>query len=187
MLSVLKACHSSPMSGHHSGIRNEHNILPCGYYCATIHQDAHDLTKSCDRCQQDRENSKRQELSLKSILLIEIFDVWGTEFMVPFMNSHKMKYIIMVVDNVPKWVEATALPNSEGKSVSAFLKKNIFSRFGTPVAITSDGGSHFYNKLFKGLVKKYVIRHNVATHYHPRLACKLKCSMSKSNRLWRKL
>ena len=48
---------------------------------------------------------------------------------------------------------AIALVNSEGKSVTAFLKKNIFSRFDTPRAIIRDGESHFCNKMFKELLK----------------------------------
>ena len=32
MLSVLEACHSSPVGEHHSGIRTAHKILQCGYY-----------------------------------------------------------------------------------------------------------------------------------------------------------
>ncbi|CAL2256490.1 unnamed protein product [Prunus armeniaca] len=39
--------------------------------------------------------------------------------------------------------------------------------FGTPRAIISDGGSHFYNKPFEALMKKYNIKHKVATPYHP--------------------
>ena len=65
------------------------------------------------------------------------------------------------------WLEAIVLANNEGKSVTAFLKKNILSRFGTPRAIISDEGSHFCNKLFKGLLEKHGVRHNVATPYHP--------------------
>nr|XP_016484064.1 PREDICTED: uncharacterized protein LOC107804657 [Nicotiana tabacum] len=47
-----------------------------------------------------------------------------------------------------KWVEAVALPNNESQSVLAFLKKNIFTRFGTPREIISNGESHFCNKAF---------------------------------------
>ena len=83
--------------------------------------------------------------------MIELFDVWGIDFMGPFVSSHGMKYILVAVDYVSKWVEAIALANNEGKSVTAFLKKNIFPRFGTPRAIISDGGSHFCNRLFKGV------------------------------------
>ena len=85
----------------------------------------------------------------------------------PFVSSHGMKYILVAADYVSKWVKAIALANNEGKSVTAFLKKNIFSRFGTPRAIISDRGSYFCNKFFKELLGKNGVRHNVAAPYHP--------------------
>ena len=71
-----------------------------------------------------------------------------------------------------KWLEVVALSNNEGKRVTMFMKKNI-SIFGTPRAIISDGGFHFCNKLFKGLLEKYGSRYNVATPYHPRTSEKV--------------
>ena len=53
---------------------------------------------------------------------------------------------------------------------------NIFCRFGSPRAIICDGGSHFCNKLFKGLLEKYGVRHNVATPYHPKTSGQVKVS-----------
>ena len=74
------------------------------------------------------------------------------------------------------FVEVIPLANNEGKSVTTFLKKNIFSRFGSPKAIISDGVSHFYNKLFKGFFEKYGVRHNVATPYHPQTSGQVEVS-----------
>ncbi|RVW77473.1 Retrovirus-related Pol polyprotein from transposon 17.6 [Vitis vinifera] len=51
--------------------------------------------------------------------------------------------------------------------VLKFLKENIFSRFGVPKAIISDGGAHFCNKPFEALLAKYGVKHKVATPYHP--------------------
>ncbi|XP_070010695.1 uncharacterized protein [Nicotiana sylvestris] len=81
-----------------------------------------------------------------------------------------MTCILVVVDYVSIWVEETALPNNEVRSVTAFLKKNIFTQFATPRAILSDCGSHFCNKAFAGVLEKYGIKHTVATHYHPQLS-----------------
>ena len=78
-----------------------------------------------------------------------------------------MNYILVAVDYVSNWVESIALENNEGKSVTTFLKKNIFSRFGTPRAIISDGGSHFCNMFFKKTLEKYGVCHNVSTKYNP--------------------
>ncbi|XP_075500125.1 uncharacterized protein LOC142538712 [Primulina tabacum] len=43
----------------------------------------------------------------------------------------------------------------------------IFSRFGTPRAIISDGGTHFCNRQFDSLLANYEVRHKVATPYYP--------------------
>ncbi|RVW70545.1 hypothetical protein CK203_059224 [Vitis vinifera] len=65
-------------------------------------------------------------MPMNPILIVELFDVWGIDFMRPFP---------MVV--------------------LKFLKENIFSRFGVPKAIISDGGAHFCNKPFEALLSKY--------------------------------
>ncbi|XP_019236126.1 PREDICTED: uncharacterized protein LOC109216433 [Nicotiana attenuata] len=66
-------------------------------------------------------------------------------FMGPFPPSRGNKYILLAVDYVSKWVEAIALPTNDAMVVAAFVKKNIFSRFGTPRALISDEGTHFCN------------------------------------------
>ena len=66
-----------------------------------------------------------------------------------------------------KCVEAIPCRAADHKVVLKFLKEIIFSRFGVPKAIISDGGSHFCNKPFKNLLDKYAVKHKLATPYHP--------------------
>lgn len=66
-----------------------------------------------------------------------------------------------------KWVEAVDLPTNDSKAVINFIKKHIFTRFESPRAIISDGGSHFVNIWVKNVVAKYGIRYKVETTYHP--------------------
>ncbi|XP_070032312.1 uncharacterized protein [Nicotiana tomentosiformis] len=113
---------------------------------------------ACDKCQKQEPISRRHEMPLNFVFEVEIFDVSGIDFMGPFMISYIMMYILVTVDYVSKWVKAVALPNNEPRSVTSFLKKNIFTWFGTPRVILSDGGSHFYNKAFAGLLEKYGVR-----------------------------
>ncbi|XP_070002151.1 uncharacterized protein [Nicotiana sylvestris] len=74
--------------------------------------------------------------------------------------------VLESVDYVSKWVEAVALPTNDAKGVTCFLNKNIFTRFSTPRAIISDGGTHFYNRVFARLLEKYGVHHKVTTPYH---------------------
>lgn len=101
--------------------------------------------------------SKRHEMPLNNILEFEIFDIWGIDFRV----------YLVVVNYMSKWVEIVAQPTNNFKVVSKFLRKHIFTRFGTPRAIINDGGAHFLNQTMKNLLAKYGVRHKVATTYHP--------------------
>ena len=92
--------------------------------------------------------------------------MWDLDFMGPFLSSYGNRFILVGVDYVSKWAEAVASPTNDAKVVMKFLKK-LFTRFGVPRAIISDGGSHFCNKQFASLLKKYGVHHRVGTPYHP--------------------
>ncbi|XP_015955395.1 uncharacterized protein LOC107479810 [Arachis duranensis] len=98
---------------------------------------------------------------------LELFDVWGIDFMGPFPPSYSNNCILVAVDYVSKWVEAIATSTNENKVLISFLRKNIFSRFGVPRALISDGGTHFCNKQLETLLLKYGVKHKVAIPYHP--------------------
>ena len=104
---------------------------------------------------------------MNPIMVILLFEVSVIDFMWPFERSYRMKYILVAVDYVSKWMEAIMLPIIKAKSVTALLKNNIFSRFGIPEEIISNVGIHFCNKFFKILNENYDVFHNVATPYYP--------------------
>ncbi|RVX18526.1 Retrovirus-related Pol polyprotein from transposon 17.6 [Vitis vinifera] len=91
----------------------------------------------------------------------------GIDFMGPFPMSFGNSYILVMVDYVSKWVEAIPCKHNDHRVVLKFLKENIFSRFGMPKAIISDGGTHFCNRPSETLLAKYGVKHKVATPYHP--------------------
>ncbi|GJS62416.1 retrovirus-related pol polyprotein from transposon TNT 1-94 [Tanacetum coccineum] len=88
-------------------------------------------------CQKMGNISKRDETPLNNIQVCEIFDIWGIDFMGPFLKLHKFEYILVAVDYVSKWAEAQALPTNDAQVVVTFLKK-LFCHFGMPKALISD-------------------------------------------------
>ena len=110
----------------------------------------------CDKCQRLGKISCYHMMPLNPILVVDLFDVWGIDFMGPFPSSFGYIYILVGVDYVSKWVESVPCRATDHKVVLKFLKENIFSRFGVLKAIISDGGSHFCNKPFENLLTKYV-------------------------------
>ena len=106
-------------------------------------------------------------MPLQNILEVEVFDCWGIDFVGPLPSSKSNEFILVAVDYVSKWVEAIASPKADSKTVVKFLKKNIFSCFGVPRVLISDGGSHFCNAQLKKVLEHYGVRHKVASPYHP--------------------
>ena len=124
------------------------------------------MCKECEKCQRLGKISRRHMMPLNPILLVDLFDLLGIDFMGPFPSSLRYLYILVEVDYVSKWVEAVPSRAADHRVVLKFLKENIFSRFGVPKAIISDGDSHFCNKPFESLLTKYGVKHKVATPYH---------------------
>ncbi|XP_070041137.1 uncharacterized protein [Nicotiana tomentosiformis] len=139
------ACLASPYGGHFGGVRTAANVLESSFYWPTMFKDEHLWVKGCDECQQTGNISHRHEMHMNPIQEVEVFDMRGIDFMGPFVSSYSNKYILVTVDYVSKWVETAALPTNDAKGVIGFLRKNIFTLFGTPREIISDGGTHFCN------------------------------------------
>ncbi|RDY07073.1 pol, partial [Mucuna pruriens] len=110
---------------------------------------------------------QRSEIPQQHVLFSEIFDVWGIDFMGPFLVSQGNFYILLVVDYVSRWVEAKATKANDVKIVVEFLKSNIFCKFSVLKALISDQGSHFCNCVMATLLEKYGVVHRIAIAYHP--------------------
>ncbi|XP_062093825.1 uncharacterized protein LOC133799849 [Humulus lupulus] len=128
MEDILRHCHSSPCGGHFGGNRT--------------------ASKRVGNI------SRRNEMPLTNILEVELFDVWGIDFMGPFPPSYGNVYILVAMDYVSKWVEAAAYHTNDSKVVMRFLHKHVFTRFGTQRAIISD--EEFSNREIKGILEKVV-------------------------------
>ena len=69
---------------------------------------------------------------MNPILKVELFDLWGMDFMGSFPSSFSHMYILLAVDYVLKWVEAIPTSTNDVCVVVKFLRSHIFTRFGTP-------------------------------------------------------
>ncbi|RVW70873.1 Retrovirus-related Pol polyprotein from transposon 17.6 [Vitis vinifera] len=163
---ILSHCHENACGGHFASQKTAMKVLQSGFTWPSLFKDAHIMCRSCDRCQRLGKLTKRNQMPMNPILIVELFDVWGIDFMGPFPMSFGNSYILVGVDYVSKWVEAIPCKQNDHRVVLKFLKENIFSRFGVPKAIISDGGAHFCNKPFEALLSKYGVKHKVATPYH---------------------
>nr|GEY05657.1 reverse transcriptase domain-containing protein [Tanacetum cinerariifolium] len=114
-LDILEACRNGPTGGHHGANLTAKKVFDAGFFLPTIYKDAHEFVKNYDSCQRQGKISQRDEMPQNSIQIYEIFDVWGIDFMGPFLSSRGNKYILVAIDYLSKWVEAKALPTNDAR------------------------------------------------------------------------
>ena len=105
----------------------------------------------------------------------------------PFPSSFGNIYILLVVDYVSKWLEATTFPINDATTVVRFIQRNILSRFGAPKTIISDEGSYFVNKVFAKLMSRYGIKHMMGLAYHPQSNGQAEISNREIKKILRKI
>jgi len=111
----------------------------------------------------------------------------GHRFHGPFSPSSRVEYILLAVDYVSKWVEAIPTRTNDHRIVKKFIQENIFSRFGCPKMIISDGGTHFTHKHFRELLKANGVNHRIATPYHPQTNSQVEVANREIKRILQKI
>ena len=84
---ILHHCHSSAYGGHFGAQRITTKVLQSSFFWLTLFKDAYAYVLSYDRCQRVGNIFRKHERPLNNILEVEIFYVWGIDFMGPFPPS----------------------------------------------------------------------------------------------------
>ncbi|RDY07880.1 hypothetical protein CR513_07956, partial [Mucuna pruriens] len=100
------------------------------------------------------------------ILFCEIFDIWGIDFMGPFLVSYGNSYILLAIDYVSRGVKGFVCDNAfccggfyQIKTKTNYSIANLKSNLSRT--------HHLCNHAMAMLLEKYGVVHRVATAYHP--------------------
>ena len=98
------------------------------------------------------------------------FETWAIDFIGPFPKQGKRtgaRYIITTIEYVTKWAETELVPSCTKEVATKFIYENIITRFGCPLTLISDQGTHFINQTIETLLKEFLIDHHRTSTYHP--------------------
>ncbi|MCO5609518.1 hypothetical protein L7F22_063746 [Adiantum nelumboides] len=74
---------------------------------------------------------------------------------------------LQATDYLTKWAEAIAIRKNYARTTAAFLYENVFTRYGLPIEIVSNRGTHFLNEVIEYLLSEFIVIHNKSAPYHP--------------------
>jgi hypothetical protein len=145
---ILEQCHSPPYGRHYGAFCTNAKVWKSAFYWPTMYDDAKSFLRCCIQCRRHGNINTRDTMPLTSNLQIDIFDVWGIDFVGPFPNSEGCEYIFVAIDYVSKWVEALPCQATDAMHSKKMFHEVIFLRYRVPRIVISDGGSHFIDRTF---------------------------------------
>lgn len=98
------------------------------------------------------------------------FEIWAIDFVGPFpkrAKRAKARYIIIAVEYLTKWAEAQPIETCMKEVATKFIYENIITRFGCPLTIISNQGTHFVNDTINILMQEFLINYRKTSPYHP--------------------
>ncbi|GJY31113.1 reverse transcriptase domain-containing protein [Tanacetum coccineum] len=161
-MDILEACHHGPTEGHHGPNYTAKKVFDSGFFWPTIYRDTHDMVTHYDTCQRQGKISQKDEMPQNPIQNVEIFDVWGIDFMGTFPSSQGNRYILVAVDYVSKWIEVKALPtNDEWFFAKVLAKYSVTHRLSTSYHPQTSGQVEVPNHGLKRILERTVDEHRV--------------------------
>ena len=108
-------------------------------------------------------------MPLRPIVSTRAFVKWGIDFVGPLPRAQgtRCQYLIVAIDYSTKWAEAMASTKNDARTIAKFLYEHIFVRFGLPIEIVSDQGTHFVNEVVEVLLNEFMVTHRRSAPYPP--------------------
>ena len=66
-----------------------------------------------------------------------------------------------------KWAKAKATQKNDACTIACFLYEYIFTRYGLPIEIIINRGTHFVNEVIEYLLDELMVIHRKSAPYHP--------------------
>jgi len=125
-----------------------------------------DVIRTCDPCQFAKREPTALQL-LHPIARIDIVDAWAFDFIRPLPTTKRgNQYILMAMDLGSDWTIAQAIPH-RSQQVVVDLLRYIMTTYGKPVTLLTDNGEEFMGYLIQNLLRRFGIKHQHTSPYHP--------------------
>lgn len=146
---IMEEAHGGIAGGHYVGDATMRKILLAGLWWETLYKDYKEYYKACDHCQRLGRPGQRDEMPLRPITSVEPFEKWAIDFVGPISpaaHRTRSRYITTCTNYLTRWAEVALMKDCTTAITRRFLWENVLTRYGYPLSLTSDRGTHFLNE-----------------------------------------
>ncbi len=164
---MLTHAHDAPCAGHH-GVKATYETLKQVAYWPGMQQDVAEYVKGCLVCCQFQPANPNHRAPLQRKGMTFPWSDLQIDWVGPLPRSTRgNKYFLTVVCEFTKWIECLPAPNDTAETTACLLLNHIFSRFGLPLRVNSDRGTHFTAEIMQDVWKLLGIQAKLHISHHP--------------------
>ncbi|NXF42267.1 POL4 protein, partial [Nyctibius bracteatus] len=131
-----------------------------------IFEIAKQVTNRCLTCQKVNKKVMRRTPPGGRSIASRPFENIQIDFTeLPKVN--RWKYLLVIVDQLTHWVEATPVARAAANVVAKVLLEEIIPRYGLVNSINSDRGTHFSSRVIQTVTANLGIKWELHTPWHP--------------------
>jgi len=165
---VLHQMHSALTSGH-MGVKRTTQKTAQSFYWFGMKTDVVLFVRQCDVCAANRPLTKTPKAPMGHLRSGAAWDVLAMDYMGPFpVTERGNRYILVMTDHFTKYVEVIPVPNQTAEDCARQVLNQFVARWGTPIAILTDQGTVFENRLFKELCSLLEVKKKRTSVRNPR-------------------
>ena len=158
---------------NHLGSRNLARLVAEQFYFEDLHAHAQKFTVQCHLCAVTKSNFKGPtRIKVESFSTTPKLSTWSMDIVMGIAGPDKVSEILVCVEMATRF--KLLFPSASNKAftsekVASLLEERIFTCYGVPNTLTSDGGSPLIvsSKVSK-LLQRYDVHPHVSVRYHPR-------------------
>lgn len=165
---VLRKCHDDPTAAHPGYFRTLCRVKD-RYYWPKMDKTVKTYINLCVVCKKSKATNLNQTAPMgKFREPLRPFHIVALDYVGPFpLSKGGNRFLLVVVDLFSKYVSIKTLKKSSAAETIAFLREEIFLRFGVPQYVISDNGPQLRSVIFRNFLEESKITHWLTAVYHP--------------------
>ena len=165
---VLHFVHDGP-TGNHMGSKRTYKRCRDSFWWRGMSKDVNEHVRKCEACGKNKHETHPNVAPLQLMDIPEaVFDKIQLDFAGPFpwSSAHEYRYALQIQDVLSRYLILVPTVTDDAKTAADTLFEDWVCKFGPPVIVQSDRGTHFAAKIFEALCTLAGMKHNMGAPGH---------------------
>ncbi|MBN3326309.1 NYNRI protein, partial [Atractosteus spatula] len=164
---MIQHAHDEPWGGHR-GIKGTYDTIQQVAFWPHMGRDIAAYVKGCLTCSQFQPSRPLHCAPLQKKDMTFPWSNLQMDWVGPLVRSSRgNKYFLTVTCAFTKWIECLPAPNDTAETTAVLLVNHVFSRWGLPLTVDLDWGTHFKATVMATLWNMLGVKAQLHISYHP--------------------